>query len=52
MYWTRSFLNLNHVSLAPQVINLGAKLTLTVDEDTVGMYHCRAAVTGFPEVSS
>ncbi|XP_071552748.1 irregular chiasm C-roughest protein-like isoform X2 [Panulirus ornatus] len=34
-----------------KVINLGSKLTLTVDEDTVGMYHCRAAVTGFPEES-
>ncbi|XP_069956837.1 irregular chiasm C-roughest protein isoform X2 [Cherax quadricarinatus] len=34
-----------------KVINLGAKLTLTVSPDTVGIYHCRAGVTGFPEES-
>lgn len=40
------------LSLSFQVINLGAKLTLTVGPDTVGIYHCRAAVPGFPEVST
>ncbi|XP_069163784.1 irregular chiasm C-roughest protein isoform X2 [Procambarus clarkii] len=34
-----------------KVIKLGAKLTLTVSPETVGTYHCRAAVTGFPEES-
>ncbi|XP_042205852.1 irregular chiasm C-roughest protein-like isoform X2 [Homarus americanus] len=34
-----------------KVINVGAKLTLTVTPETVGVYHCRAGVTGFPEES-
>ncbi|XP_050708930.1 irregular chiasm C-roughest protein-like [Eriocheir sinensis] len=34
-----------------KVINLGSKLTLAVNPETVGTYHCRAAVTGFPEES-
>ncbi|XP_063842491.1 irregular chiasm C-roughest protein-like isoform X2 [Scylla paramamosain] len=34
-----------------KVINLGSRMTFTVTSETVGTYHCRAAVTGFPEES-
>ncbi|XP_045108723.1 irregular chiasm C-roughest protein-like isoform X2 [Portunus trituberculatus] len=34
-----------------KVINLGSRMTFTVTPETVGTYHCRAAVTGFPEES-
>lgn len=34
-----------------KVIKIGAKLELTVKRETVGTYHCRAAVAGFPEES-
>ncbi|XP_037076818.1 irregular chiasm C-roughest protein-like [Pollicipes pollicipes] len=34
-----------------KVVGLGSELNLTVTLDSVGRYECRAATTGFPEIS-
>jgi hypothetical protein len=35
-----------------QVVGTSANLTLDVDADTAGRYHCKASVMGFPEVGA
>lgn len=35
-----------------QVVGTSANLTLTVDNDSGGTYHCKASITGFPEIGA
>ena len=48
-------MNSSPASLTPlrpfQVVGLGSELEVTVTLDSVGRYECRAATTGFPEIS-